>query len=103
MDVTADASGLAEKALIADEYVEPFSSNATRLLFGVAGLKKAFQLVVICATAPVEPLAGALGEAGAEGDAGALGAVVADEEELELLLEQAVTAVTNTRPSTGAR
>jgi hypothetical protein len=74
------------------------------LLFGVAGLKNAFQLVVISATALDEPLAAGLElAAGADAgdDAGVLGAVE-DEEELELL-EQADIAATSTRPSAGAR
>jgi hypothetical protein len=103
LDVTALASGLEAKALIADENSEPFSSNCTRSLFGVEELKNLFQLVVISETALAEPpLAAGLEEA--EGaDAVKDGAVMEDEEELELLLEQADTAVTNTRPSAEAR
>ena len=75
------------------------------MLFGVAELKNAFQLVVISATALDEPpLAAGLeltAGAEAEDDAGVLGAVE-DEEELELL-EQADIAATSTRPSAGAR
>ena len=52
LEVTAEASGLLENALIAVVKSEPFCSNWTRLLFGVEGLKKASQLAVICATAP---------------------------------------------------
>jgi hypothetical protein len=103
LDVTAAASGLAAKALIADENCSPFSSSSTRLLFGVEELKNVFQLVVISETALAEPpLAAALGlAAGAEDDAGVVGAA-GDEEELALL-EQAAIAVTSTRPSAGAR
>jgi hypothetical protein len=105
-DVTAAASGLDAKAVIADVNCEPFSSSATRLLFGVEELKNVFQLVVISETALDEPpLAAALAlVAGAEDDAGVLAAVEAaeDEEELELL-EQADITVTSTRPSAGAR
>jgi hypothetical protein len=80
------------------------------LLFGVAELKNACQLVLICAMAAAEPppAAGLALEAGAdaEDDAGVLGAVEAvdavEDEELELL-EQADIAVTSTRPSAGAR
>jgi hypothetical protein len=97
LDVTAAAIGLDAKALIADENSEPFSSNCTRSLFGVEELKNLFQLVVISETALAEPLAEAE-DAGADVD----GAVVEDEEELELL-EQADTALTNTRPSAEAR
>ena len=102
LDVTAPASGLEAKALIADENSEPFSSNCTRSLFGVEELKNLFQLVVISETALAVPLAAGLEEA--EGaDAVEDGAVTEDEEELELLLEQADTAVTKTRPSAEAR
>jgi hypothetical protein len=70
-------------------------------------LKKAFQLVVISATALDEPplAAGvALVVAVADTDAGIDVGVVAatDEEELEPL-EQAAIAVTSTRPSAGTR
>jgi hypothetical protein len=73
-----------------------------RLAFGVAGLKKASQLVVICATA--DPPAAALEDAVAA-DVVAAGAevVAAVELELEPLLEQAVIARANTRPRAGAR
>ena len=67
-------------------------------------MKKAFQLVVISATALDEPplAAGvALVVADAEVDAGVL-AAAEDEEELEPL-EQAAIAVTSTRPSAGTR
>jgi hypothetical protein len=103
LDVTAAASGLAAKAVIADENCEPFSSSCTRLLFGVEELKNVFQLVVISETALDEPpLAAGLEEADAEDDAGVLGVVVLeDEEELEPL-EQADIAVRSTRPSAGA-
>ena len=78
-----------------------------RLLFGVEELKNVFQLVVISETAlPEPPLAAGLelADAAAEDDAGVLAAVEAvEEEELELLLEQADIAVTSTRPSAGAR
>jgi hypothetical protein len=99
LDVTAAASGLDENALIEDANSEPFSSNCTRSLFGVEELKNLFQLVVISETALAEPLAEAE-DAGADADED--GAVVEDEEELELL-EQADTALTNTRPSAEAR
>jgi hypothetical protein len=103
LDVTAAASGLAAKALIADENCEPFSSSWTRLLFGVEELKKVVQFVVISATALDEPPLAAgleLAAADAEVDADVLGAV--EEEELEPL-EQADIAVTSTMPSAGAR
>jgi hypothetical protein len=79
-----------------------------RLLFGVEELKNVFQLVVISETALDEPPLAAgleLADAAAEDDAGVLAAVAAvdEEEELELLLEQADIAVTSTRPSAGAR
>jgi hypothetical protein len=95
------ASGLAENALIADANCAPFSSNRTRLAFGVAGLKKASQLAVICATA--DPPAGALEDDAVAADVVAAGAEVAVELELEPLLEQAVIARANTRPRAGAR
>jgi hypothetical protein len=105
LDVTAAASGLDAKAVIADVNCEPFSSSSTRLLFGVEELKNVFQLVVISETALDEaPLAAGLelvAGADAEDDAGVL-ATGEDEEELELL-EQADIAVTSTRPSAGAR
>jgi len=72
-----------------------------RLAFGVAGLKKASQLVVISATA--DPPAGALEVAVAADVVVAAGAEVAVELELEPLLEQAVIARANTRPRAGAR
>jgi hypothetical protein len=74
----------------------------TRLLFGVAGLKNASQLAVISATAA--PPAAALEDAVAA-DVVAAGAevVAAVELELEPLLEQAVIARANTRPTAGAR
>jgi hypothetical protein len=76
------------------------------LLFGVAALKNASQLAVICATA--DPPAAALEDAVAADvvAAGAdvvAGAEVAVELELEPLLEQAVIARANTRPRAGAR
>ena len=102
LDVTAPASGLEAKALIADENSEPFSSNCTRSLFGVEGLKNLFQLVVISETALAVPLAAGLEEV--EGaDTVEDGAVIEDEEELELPLEQADAAVATTRPSAEAR
>jgi hypothetical protein len=79
------------------------------LLFGVEGLKKAFQLVVISAVALDEPppLATGVGlvVVVADADAGSdVGVIVAaaDEEELEPL-EQAAIEVTSTRPSAGTR
>jgi len=103
LDVTAAASGLAAKAVIADENCEPFCSSWTRLLFGVEELKNVVQFAVISATALDEPLGTGV-ELTAEDDAAVLGAVeaVEDEEELEPL-EQADIAVTSTRPSAGAR
>ena len=103
LDVTAAASGLAAKALIADENCEPFCSSWTRLLFGVEELKNVVQFAVISATALDEPLGTGV-ELTAEDDAAVLGEVeaVEDEEELEPL-EQADIAVTSTRPSAGAR
>jgi hypothetical protein len=87
--------------LIADANSEPFSSNWTRLLFGVAGLKNASQLAVICATA--DPPAAALEDAVAA-DVVATGAEVAAVElELEPPLEQAVIARANTRPTAEAK
>jgi hypothetical protein len=100
LEDTDCASGLAENAVIADANCAPFSSNRTRLAFGVAGLKKASQLAVIFATA--EPPAAALEDAVAA-DVVAAGAEVAVELELEPLLEQAVIARANTRPRAGAR
>jgi hypothetical protein len=78
------------------------------LLFGVEGLKNAFQLVVISETALDDPplVADGGGVTTCVGDDG--GAVAeapdpgVDEDELELL-EQAAIAVTSTRPSAGAR
>jgi len=72
------------------------------LLFGVAGLKNASQLAVICATA--DPPAAALEDAVAA-DVVAAGAevVAAVELELEPLLEQAVIARANTRPTAEAK
>jgi len=103
LEDTDEASGLAENALIAAANCAPFSSNRTRLAFGVAGLKNASQLAVICATA--EPPAAAL-EVAVAADVVvvvAAGAEVAVELELEPLLEQAVIARANTRPAAGAR
>jgi hypothetical protein len=71
------------------------------LAFEVAGLKKASQLAVICATA--DPPAGALEDDAVAADVVAAGAEVAVELELEPLLEQAVIARANTRPRAGAR
>jgi hypothetical protein len=110
LDDTADAIGLDENEVIAEENCEPFSSSCTRWLFGVLGLKNVFQLVVISATALDEPVADADDDGGVTtADADEAGAVaeaedpgVEEEEELELL-EQAATAVTSARPSAGAR
>jgi hypothetical protein len=102
LDETCDARGLAENDEIADENCEPFCSNWTRLLFGVEGLKNACQLAVICAIAELPP--DALEVAVADDEvAVAAGAEVAVELELEPLLEQAVIARANTRPTAGAR
>jgi hypothetical protein len=103
VDDTAEAIGLDENELIADENWVPFSRSCTRLLFGVDGLKNAVQLVLISDTAFDEPPAALEVAAGAD-DAGELGAVGAVDEEEELgLLEQADIAVTSTRPSAGTR
>ncbi len=102
LDVTAAASGLAAKAVIADENCEPFCSSWTRLLFGVEELKNVVQFAVISATALDEPV-GAGVELTAEDDAAVLGVVEAVEEEELEPLEQADIAVTSTRPSAGAR
>jgi hypothetical protein len=99
LDDTADARGLEEKELMAEENCEPFWSSATRLLFGVEELKNSFQSAVIAATAELELVA--LAVDGADDEAGAV--VGVDEEELGLLLEQADVAATSTMPSTGAR
>ena len=114
LDETAEASGLAANDVTAEVNSEPFCSRVIRLLFGVAELKKASQLALICAMAAAEPPlaaglaleagAGAEVDAGAEDDADVLGAVAAvEDEELEPLLEQADIAVASTRPSAGAR
>jgi hypothetical protein len=103
------ASGVEESELIADENCEPFSSNATRLLFGVAELKNVFQLVVISETALDEPPVPADGgAAGADGAVGRTDDAAAEKDPsgfcvLELPDEQAAIAVTSTRPSAGAR
>jgi hypothetical protein len=111
LDVTAAANGLDWKAPIAEVNCEPFSSNCTRLLFGVAGLKNAFQLVVISETALAVPPVPAEGATDGANDADGLVDEAGraddedpgvDEEELELL-EQADIAVTSARPSAGAR
>jgi hypothetical protein len=107
LDVTEEASGLAANAVTAEENLSPFSSSASRLLFGVAELKKASQLVVIAATAAaepplaveLEPPAGvAVTDAAADDDDAVDGV-----EELEPPLEQAASVAASTRPSTGAR
>ncbi|HEX3512801.1 MAG TPA: hypothetical protein VHT26_02225 [Trebonia sp.] len=106
LDVTAEASGLAAKALIADENSEPFCSSWARSLLDVEELKNLFQLVVISDTAldDAPPLAAVLEEAaGAVVDAGVLAAVEAVEDEELEPLEQADITVTSIRPSAGAR
>jgi hypothetical protein len=106
LDVTAAASGLAAKAVMADENCEPFCSSWTRLLFGVEELKNVVQFAVISATALDEPPLAAgveLAAADAEVAAEVLGVVEAVEEEELEPLEQADIAVTSTRPSAGAR
>ena len=70
VDVTADASGLDEKALIEDENSEPFCSNRTRSLFGVEELKNVFQSAVISEMAVAVP---ALGEGPTLADGPTLG------------------------------
>jgi hypothetical protein len=77
------------------------------LLFGVAGLKNAFQLVVISETVDaLPPLAPVAGDDGADAAADVGAAAGADdagaEEELELL-EHADIAVARMSPSAGAR
>jgi hypothetical protein len=111
LDETAAASGLDANADTAAENLSPFSSSASRLLFGVAELKNVTQLVLIAATAAAEPpLAGELeplaveleppaGVAAADDE----GAVVVGEAELEPLLEQAANVAARARPSAGAR
>ena len=102
LEVRPLARGVDASELIAAENCEPFCRSAIRLLFGVAELKNVFQLVVISETALAVPLAAGLEEV--EGaDTVEDGAVIEDEEELELPLEQADTAVTTTRPSAEAR
>jgi hypothetical protein len=99
LDDTAAASGLDAKAEIEAENCEPFSSRATRLLFGVEELKKVSQLFVISVTAAAEPPDAAADDAGAAADdAGA-----ADEEEELEPLEQADMAAISTRPNAGAK
>jgi hypothetical protein len=99
LDVTALASGLEVKAVIAEENCVPFCSSCTRLLFGVEWLKKRFQLVVIASTAAAE--LAPLGLAGAAAAEAELLAGAGGEAELELLEEQAVMAVaTNAKPRT---
>ena len=93
LEETADASGLAANAVTAAENLSPFSSSCSRLLFGVAELKNASQLVLISAiAAELPPLAAVeleppAGVAAADDD-GALLVVVAGGE-LEPPLEQA--------------
>jgi hypothetical protein len=105
LDVTADANGLDENAMIAAANCEPFCSSWARSLFGVDELKNSAQLVLIAVTAAAEPpddepavgVPSAVAVAvGAELEAGA-------EVELELLLEQAVIAAASVRQSAGAR
>jgi hypothetical protein len=77
-----------------------FSPSCTRAILVVAGVfpsKNVIQFFLITAMVAAEPLlAGELLVAGL--DAGAAGVV-----ELELLLEQAVTAAASARPNAGAR
>jgi hypothetical protein len=113
LDDTAAASGLDAKAEIEAENCEPFSSRATRLLFGVEELKKVSQLFVISVTAAAEPPDAAADDAGAAADdagaaaddagAAADDAGAADEEEELEPLEQADMAAMSTRPSAGAK
>jgi hypothetical protein len=103
-ELTAEASGLAENDEIADENFDPFSSRARRSLLGVEESKNFAQLVFISAIAAAEAPVPALAVPGVA-ELLATGAEVvgaAGEEELELLEEQADSAATSIRPSTGA-
>jgi hypothetical protein len=108
LEVTAAASGLDEKDLMADANVCPFSSSAARSLFGVEELKNLTQLAVISAIAAAlvadPPLVAGEDEADADG-AAVLAAVAAavDEEELDALLEQAARAAPSATARAGAR
>jgi len=108
LEVTAEASGLDEKDLMADANVCPFSSSATRSLFGVDELKNLTQLALIAATSAAEPplAAGVDAEVDAAGadDAAVLAVEDEDEEdEDEDELEQAVSATASVRPAVGTR
>jgi len=109
LEVTAAASGLDEKDLMADANVCPFSSSATRSLFGVEELKNLTQLALIAATSAAEPpplVAGvdaAVVAAGAD-DVAVLAVEDEDEEdEDEDELEQAASATASVRPAVGTR
>jgi hypothetical protein len=100
VEVTAPASGLASKALSADENCEPLCSSCTRLLFGVEVLKKVFQSAVMSATADAEPAP--LVAAGAAEGGAAVTAGLRAGEAVELLEEQADRAMApGIRPSIG--
>jgi len=107
LEVTSAASGLDPKDLMADANVCPFSSSATRSLFGVEELKNLTQLALIAATAAAEPpplVAGVDAEVVAAGaDDAAVLAVEDEDEEDEEELEQAVSATTSVRPAVGTR
>jgi hypothetical protein len=97
-----------------DEYFEPSSSRVTRVASGVLPLKNSAQFVLITeiAAAPLaaspeelalaDAVGAAVAVADAVADAGADVVAVAELVELLELLEQAVTAAANARPSTGA-
>ncbi len=106
LDDTADASGLAENAVIAAANCEPFSNSCTRLAVGVEELKNASQLVLIAATVAAEPPPRRTRGGRPAADAVVAGAELAAGVELELellLLEQAVIAAASARLSAGAR
>jgi hypothetical protein len=96
--------------LISAEKIWPFCRSWILLEVGVDALKNASQLALIAAMVAAEPplaaglLAAGLDAAGLDA-AGlvAVDAVAAGVVELELVLEQAVTAAASARPSAGAR
>jgi hypothetical protein len=80
LDAVLDASGLDAKDLMADANVCPFSSSATRSLFGVEELKNLTQLALILAMAAAELPSLVVGvEAAADGGALAVVDAVVDE------------------------